>query len=98
MISDIKRMEKDNNVIVLGEGQYAALNTIYVKKVADPADGNPIDPDDPDGENILDGLEAVDLTNETTAERIVRKIEENGLTIQKVYMLLDNDGDGVLTR
>ena len=42
--------------------------------------------------------DALDLTDETTAEKIVRKIDENGLTIQKVYLLLDSDGDGVLTR
>ena len=32
MHSEIKKMEKDNNVIILGEGMYAGLNTIYLKK------------------------------------------------------------------
>lgn len=51
-------------------------------------------------ENFLDKLDADGakaMTEMTLVERIVTKIEEQGLDLNTVFQLLDADADGVLT-
>ena len=67
----VKKFERDDNVIILGEGQYAGLNK-YKAKLKGQSTTETAEENILDGEDLGLDPNAADLTNETTAEKIVR--------------------------